>query len=218
MPQKVGMPWSPGLRLSMLIGVLIAGMLFGVFLSGTGVMGTSPRRPKYKRHGGSWWMSWSPRTRSGNSFSTTCAASIGWTRSLPCRMSHPGATINAGTYEGTFAGYIERAWVGHARLTAHSHQITTISIKVDGDTAVSEGYAMNSLHSEPTPPGQAPTPTRICIANVMWTDGRSGMGDGRSTIVSWSSTSSPPSSPTRDRSSSRRGRRDRTDPSYEVYP
>ena len=160
MPQKVGMPWSPGLRLSMLIGVLIAGMLFGVFLSGTGVMGQAPSAQVQETR----WLLVDELVAKDAIREQLFNYVRGLDRmdkELTLSMSHPGATINAGTYEGTFAGYIERAWVGHARLTAHSHQITTISIKVDGDTAVSEGYAMNSLHSEPTPPDSANANTNL---------------------------------------------------------
>ena len=97
MPQKVGMPWSPGLRLSMLIGVLIAGMLFGVFLSGTGVMGQAPSAQVQETR----WLLVDELVAKDAIREQLFNYVRGLDRmdkELPLSMSHPGATINAGTY------------------------------------------------------------------------------------------------------------------------
>ena len=79
-------------------------------------------------------------------------------RELATRVCHADGTADyMGTYEGTGAGFVDWVWPRHEPLVAHSHQITNVLIKVDGDTAVSESYVMASLLAQPTEGSRDPS-------------------------------------------------------------
>ena len=53
---------------------------------------------------------------------------------------HDDATaIYYDIYEGTGHGFIDWVWVAHEGMQCHSHQITNVLIKADGDKAVRRG-------------------------------------------------------------------------------
>ena len=135
-------------------------------------------------------------------------------KELLTRVWHPDGTANfVSSYEGTVAGFVERVWSLHEPLVAHSHQMTNILIKVDGDTAVSETYVMTSLHAQPTEESATTRLARGRYADT-WSkrDGRWAI-DERVYIPDLRTfhEATGPNQPTE-------GRRDRTDPSYRVYP
>jgi hypothetical protein len=67
-------------------------------------------------------------------------------RELAETVWHPDATADYGvTYNGSASGLLDNFWKSHPKLTGHSHQVTNILIEVDGDRAVSESYAMGTL-------------------------------------------------------------------------
>jgi len=127
---------------------------------------------------------------------------------------HPDGTASyIGTYEGSGAGFVDWVWPRHEPLVAHSHQITNVLIKVDGDTAVSESYVMASLQARPSENRATTRLVRSRYADT-WSkrDGRWAI-DRRVAITDFMTTeeATGPNEPTE-------GRRDRTDPSYQAYP
>jgi hypothetical protein len=59
---------------------------------------------------------------------------------------HSDATVDYGiTFQGTAAGLVDHFWESHLKLTGHSHQVTNILIEVTGDHAVSESYCIGTL-------------------------------------------------------------------------
>ena len=135
-------------------------------------------------------------------------------RELAYQVWHPDGTAHyIGTYEGTGAGFVDWVWPYHEPLVAHSHQITNVLIRVNGETAASESYVMASLQSQPS---ETRTVTRLVRSRYAdtWSkrDGRWAI-DKRVAITDFSTTheATGPSQPTE-------GRRDRTDPSYAQYP
>ena len=135
-------------------------------------------------------------------------------KELLTRVWHPDGTANfIGSYEGTVAGFVERVWSLHEPLVAHSHQMTNILIKVDGDTAVSETYVMTSLHAQPTEESATTRLARGRYADTWSKHGGRWAIDERTYIPDLRTfhDATGPNQPTA-------GRRDRTDPSYRVYP
>jgi len=59
---------------------------------------------------------------------------------------HAGAVADYGTmYQGTGHGFIAFVHAAHAQLLAHTHQLGSMSIAVDGERAVSETYVTATL-------------------------------------------------------------------------
>ena len=116
-------------------------------------------------------------------------------------------------YEGTGEGFIEWVWGVNEPYIAHSHQMTNILIKVDGDTAVSETYLRAALHAQPTKNSANTSVVRDRYADK-WSkrDGRLAI-DHRLFTLDFT-TADASTGPSRPGTS----RRDRTDPSYRVYP
>jgi len=57
-------------------------------------------------------------------------------------------------YEGTGHGFIDWVWVAHESMQCHSHQITNVLTRVDGDKAVSEAYISLVLWTLPSDDGK----------------------------------------------------------------
>ena len=135
-------------------------------------------------------------------------------KALAAGVWHPDGTADyIGAYEGTGAGFVDWVWPVHEPMTAHSHQMTNILIEVDGDTAVSEAYAMVSLHTQGADDGAVTSFVRSRYADT-WSqrDGRWAI-DHRIAITDFRTAheATGPRQPTE-------GSRDRTDPSYAAYP
>jgi hypothetical protein len=134
-------------------------------------------------------------------------------KTLALSVWHPDATVIA--IDGaklTGPALIESAWRSLERLSAHSHQVTNILIKVEGKRATSESYFITSLRSEPT---KESAETRLVRGRYLdrWSmrNGRWAM-DFRRVLVDFTTTETStgpnPAAP---------GRRDKTDPSYDIY-
>jgi hypothetical protein len=79
-----------------------------------------------------------------------CRALDRMDRELADTVWHPDATADYGvTYKGSASGLLDRFWSSHAELLGHSHQVTNILIEVDGDQAGSESYAIGTLWDVP---------------------------------------------------------------------
>jgi hypothetical protein len=135
-------------------------------------------------------------------------------RDLALKVWHPEGTADyLGQYTGPAAGFIDRAWSSHSKLMGHSHQMTNIIIKVNGNTAASETYLMASLRSEPDAESSSTNLIRGRYADK-WSkrNGRWAI-DHRVMVIDFSTrenmtTPNPKSFM----------RRDRTDPSYRNFP
>ncbi len=113
-------------------------------------------------------------------------------------------------FKGTGAEFVDWVFKAHANLTAHSHQMTSIIISVDGDKATSETYGLNSLYNDKTG-STAFTRSRY---QDRWSkrNGRWAI-DHRQDIVDFRTTSVETGAKTVVM-----GRRDRTDASYAIVP
>ena len=139
-------------------------------------------------------------------------------RELALQVFHPDAVVtqpngSGGGFKGNGAQWVDYAWKAHANIAAHAHQMTNILIRVNGDKATSETYAMDSLRSEPTETSQSTNLILVRYADT-WSkrNGRWAM-DSRNIIIDFSTNNS-------STGPNRKGvnRRDRTDPSYASLP
>ena len=139
-------------------------------------------------------------------------------RALALQVFHPDSVVtqpnsSGGGFKGTGAQWVDYAWKAHSGIAAHAHQMTNILIRVNGDKATSETYAMDSLRSEPTETSQSTNLILVRYADT-WSkrNGRWAM-DTRNIIIDFSTNNS-------STGPNRKGvnRRDRTDPSYASLP
>ena len=139
-------------------------------------------------------------------------------RALALQVFHPDSVVtqpngSGGGFKGTGAEWVDSAWKAHSRIAAHAHQMTNALIRVNGDKATSETYAMDSLRSEPTETTQSTNLILVRYADT-WSkrNGRWAM-DTRNIIIDFSTNNS-------STGPNRKGvnRRDKTDPSYASLP
>jgi hypothetical protein len=70
-----------------------------------------------------------------------CRAIDRFDRELARTVWHPGATVDyVGIFEGAAEAFMEWIWETHVDFEAHSHQITNLTVSIDGDRASSEAY------------------------------------------------------------------------------
>jgi hypothetical protein len=135
-------------------------------------------------------------------------------RALALQVFHPDAVVTqpngtGGGFKGNGEDWVNYAWSAHSKIAAHAHQMTNILIRVDGDKATSETYAMDSLRAEPS---ENSASTNLILVRYVdaWSkrNGRWAI-DTRNIIIDFSTnnTSATPN---------RKGvaRRDKSDPSY----
>ena len=114
------------------------------------------------------------------------------------------------TYEGPGRGWIDAVCIAHLDFLHHSHQVTNVLIELDGDKAGSEAYVTAKLRQHD---GERLMEREICARYVdRWSrrDGRWAI-DHRHCVVDFTSIREVTpfgADPT--------GRRDTTDPSYQV--
>ena len=70
-----------------------------------------------------------------------CRAIDRFDQALGRTVWHPGATVDyVGIFTGAAEAFMEWIWETHADFEAHSHQITNLTVVLDGDRASSEAY------------------------------------------------------------------------------
>jgi SnoaL-like domain len=68
---------------------------------------------------------------------------------------HPGATIDfPGIWAGPADEWADVACQGHLAYASQAHQLTNVTVAVDGDTAASEGYVLARVRSYPDESGR----------------------------------------------------------------
>jgi hypothetical protein len=138
-------------------------------------------------------------------------------KDLGLQMIHPEGTWNGTTGENFLAG----AWKMNSAFATHSHQMTNSTIKVTGDTAVSETYGMVLLR-RPVKAGDKTMVTEIYVTRYLdrWSkrNGRWALDERKPFIIDMHMNvveHLDPSQPNQQKSD---GRRDRTDPVYQLFP
>jgi hypothetical protein len=157
-----------------------------------------------------------------------CRAVDRMDREMAGTVFHADATADYGpTFQGPARALIDNLWSNHGRLLGHSHQVTNILIEVDGDCAGSESYASATLWNA-DPDGVLVVLTAIGRYLDRWSR-RNGIWaiDHRRFVYDLVHASTPSVAPGGQhdvlaRTAALRdprqtaGRRDRTDPSYEL--
>jgi len=119
---------------------------------------------------------------------------------------------------GTREEFIKGAWDINGTFATHSHQMTNSSIKVDGNTAVSETYGWVPLR-RPVKDGDKTASTEVYVTRYVdrWSrrNGRWAL-DERQLIVDMHMILQEQLTVPSQRVSG--GRRDKTDPSYRTFP
>lgn len=126
---------------------------------------------------------------------------------------HPDGLADYGPeiFQGTGHGFVDYCFEMHRGMIAHQHLIGNIMIELDGDRAVSETY-YNSSHQ--IPEGDVVRQTMMCGRYLdRWSrrDGRWAI-DSRITLADFDDIRVVTHAMTKPR-----GRRDRTDASYELF-
>ena len=205
------MQGSNVLRTSTLIGVFASGILSGLFVSGTVV--TSQRTPTWDQASQKLLDELVAKEAIREQIHNYARGLDRMDKALALQVWHPDGTADyLGQYKGLGSGFIEHAWRAHERIMGHTHQMTNIIIKVDGDKATSETYLIASLRSEPTPDSASTNLIRGRYAD-RWSkrNGRWAI-DHRVMVVDFS-TRHDSTGPNRQGFM----RRDRTDPTYQVF-
>ena len=206
------MQWSLSRNLSILVGVLVLGVVFGAIFSDGLVSGQAPSGLAQQDQ-----QLLDELVAKDEIREQIYNYSRGLDRmdmELAKQVWHPDGTTNIlGVFEGTGEGWIDWLWDTHDPFVGHSHQMSNILLEVDGDTAVSETYMTATLRAEPTENSANMTMVRGRYAD-RWSkrDGRWAIDHRLYTLdftTGISSTGTNQSVPSR---------RDRTDPSYQVYP
>jgi hypothetical protein len=197
-------------RKSTLGGMFGFGALVGITLSGPLTAGAQRTEPPAVQAGAVETLIAKDQIR--DQIYNYCRGLDRMDRELALSVWHSDAVVETGGNKLTGPQWIESAWRAHEKISAHTHQMTNILIKMHGDTATSETYFHTSLRGEPTPESST---TRSIRGRYLdrWSkrSGRWAM-DYRRIIVDFSTgdeeaTRNPPLG----------GRRDKTDPSYAVY-
>jgi hypothetical protein len=134
-------------------------------------------------------------------------------RDLGLSCWHDGATVDYGdTFRGTAADLIDWVCTIHEQLmAAHSHQVTNVLARIDGDRATSESYVTVALRTKGDDPTDIESRGRYLdrwsCRNGIWAI------DHRRLVTDLSSAR--PSAPTTEPAAG--ARRDESDPSYELF-
>ena len=137
-------------------------------------------------------------------------------RPLALSVWHPDGTADWGEmYQGLGSGFIDWVWNVHGEFERHSHQISNILIQVDGEQAVSESYVTVALWARPDS-------LRVVemVGHGRYADRWSRRG-GRWAIDHRRYISDLQTSmdiPAENAMEGAEGRRDKSDPSYAVFP
>ncbi len=133
---------------------------------------------------------------------------------LAIQMMHPGGKWTDKTREE----WVKNAWEVNSAFSTHSHQMTNSSIKVTGDTAVSETYGWVPLR-RPSKAGDKQLVTEVYVMRYedRWSKkmGRWALDERQMIVDMHLTVHEPLTNPSQAVSS---GKRDKTDPSYRIYP
>ena len=133
---------------------------------------------------------------------------------LALQMMHSDGKWSGNTREA----FVKSAWDINGTFSTHSHQMTNSSIRVNGDTAVSETYGWVPLR-RPYKDGDREQITEVYVTRYddRWSKRNNRWAlDERQLIVDMHINIHEPLTNPSQRQSN--GRRDRTDPSYRVFP
>jgi hypothetical protein len=126
---------------------------------------------------------------------------------------HAGGTADySPMFTGTGDEFVVWVWQAHASFAAHSHQITTVLVEVDRDRAVSEAYVTAVLQTPPVDGRVHEITARGRYLDRWSRRDRRWAIDHRRFVTDLQSSVEVDAMPPGD------GRRDRTDPSYELFP
>jgi len=126
---------------------------------------------------------------------------------------HPDAPADYGTmYQGTGHGFIDFVHLAHEAMLVHTHQLGSVSIRVDGEHAVSEAYVTVTLRRRA--PDGALLDTRSLGRYLDRWEKRGGRWaiSARSYVHEMDDCI-----PVREAGFATDGRRDRSDPSYALF-
>lgn len=206
------MEMSRAFRVPTLVGLFASGVLSGFFLSGTAIRGQGPSSTEIGMQKAIDELMAKEAIR--EQIHNYARGLDRMDKQLARQVWHPDGTADyLGVYKGTGAGFIDYVWGVHSKMIGHTHQMTNTIIKVDGDKAVSETYVIATLRSEPTPASTSTNAVQARYAD-RWSkrNGRWAI-DHRLTVTDFTT-------PHESMAPSRRSfmRRDRTDPTYQVFP
>lgn len=129
----------------------------------------------------------------------------------------PDAPMDYGAhFRGTAAGFADWVWIAHEAMQSHSHQIANILVEAgtDGATAGSESYVTVCLRTKPDRSGNVVD----IVDRGRYIDRWSRQTDGSWRISARVFVSDIQQVLDASRSPQTTVRRDRTDPSYGVFP
>ena len=133
---------------------------------------------------------------------------------LAIQMMHPGGKWTDKTREQ----WVKSAWDVNSTFSTHSHQMTNSSIKVNGDTAVSETYGWVPLR-RPSKAGDKELVTEVYVMRYedRWSkkNGRWALDERQMIVDMHLNIQEPLTNPSQTVSN---GKRDKTDPSYRIFP
>ena len=143
-------------------------------------------------------------------------------KALALQVWHPDGTANYGGATTKGSEFVERAFKLHESFLSHTHHMVDTIIQVDGDTAVSETYANSSMLQavdEKAAQGVVNRAKGVSVSLVRgryadrWSkrNGRWAL-DHRRYIEDFRTVQEFPDQPRAGA-----GRRDKTDPSYEIF-
>ena len=200
------MQWSHTVRYSPLAGMFAAGLIAGLVWSGSVVGGQSGQ----SRDAAIDLLIAKDQIK--DQIYNYCRGLDRMDKPLALSVWHSDATVESGGFKGSGPEWIESAWRSHEKVHAHTHQMTNILIRVNGDKATSETYFITSIRGEPTAESSRTSLIRGRYED-RWSkrNGRWAM-DHRRILVDFTTNDEEntknPQAP---------GRRDKTDPSYSIY-
>lgn len=207
------MRWPREMRLTVLVGVFVAGMLAAAWMSRTVLAGVQGSTSAEKENAAKLEVLLAKDEISQQIYNYSRALDR-MDRDLALKMMHPDGKWGDGPREQ----FVKGAWDINGTFATHSHQMTNSSIKVNGNTAVSETYGWVPLR-RPIKDGDKTASTEVYVTRYVdrWSK-RNGKWalDERQLIVDMHMILQEQVTTPSQRVSG--GRRDKTDPSYRIFP
>ena len=140
-------------------------------------------------------------------------------RSLADSVWHPGGTADYGPmFQGTGSEFLDWVWAAHQGFARHSHMVTNVLIEVDlgAGTAISESYVAVWLRSRPKDGAVADVINRGRYLDRWSRRGDTWAIDHRRYVDDLQLLPRGPATEFNDGTTAT-GRRDRSDPSFELF-